>query len=160
MMKYSVLYLFCFLFFSSNLNGQSLLRSSISCFGSTFSENGIIVRQTVGQSSNTTVIKFGVLELRQGFQQPLSIGKVNSIIPYLDFSLSPNPARDYVDIKISEIQSVYTISIFDMNGSLLYNADKQVLLLNRLDLTKLIPGFYIVKVSGQDGFGTKKLIIN
>jgi hypothetical protein len=62
--------------------GQIIVRSSLSCLGSTVSDKGFILRQTIGQASNTNVLNNEGLGLRQGFQQPIaSYNSLKAVLP-------------------------------------------------------------------------------
>jgi hypothetical protein len=161
MQKYLIALFFCIsLVFHSNSFGQSIVRSSLSSLGMSYSNEGIIIRQTIGQSSNTAVISTGAFVLRQGFQQPVSSRKLELIISPIEFSLSPNPAHEKTLLKIQGEISSYSIIISNINGIRVFMRNDQVLLLNWLDLNSLLPGIYIVTIVGDKRFGSQKLIIS
>lgn len=143
-----------------NSFGQSVVRSSLSCLGSTFSKDGFILRQTIGQSSNTFVFNNGGLVLIQGFQQPIYQPNMSHITTSIEFTLSPNPADEKSLLKFQEQISSYTITISNINGRVLTRIDDQTLSAKWLDLKNFMPGIYIVTVISNKNIGSKKLIIN
>jgi hypothetical protein len=139
--------------------GQIIVRSSLSCLGSTVSDKGFILRQTIGQASNTNVLNNEGLGLRQGFQQPIaSYNSLKAVLP-IDFTLYPNPADDMVLLKFQEEISKCTISVRDINGILLSELKVETLHEEWLDLKNFMPGIYIITVNINKSIGSKKLII-
>jgi hypothetical protein len=161
MLKYLTMLLMNGLIISqTNAFGQSIVRYSLSSLGSTFSKEGYIIRQTIGQPSNTFVVKNGSLILRQGFQQPLfSEHFPDKNIP-IDFKLSPNPARGMTLVEFNEPISSYAITISNLNGIQLSRISRQSLLIKWLDLNGYAPGVYIITITGDKRIGSKKLIVS
>lgn len=160
MFKYcAILLLNLLLICPANLIGQSIMRSSISCMGSNLSENGLLYRQTIGQSSNTQFVNNGETILRQGFQQPVApVDLPVNNVP-VDFTLYPNPADDFTSIVFQEQISHYSIIVYNINGVVVSKIDDQTLQTLDLDLSTYIPGFYIVTVIQDERIGKKKLVI-
>jgi len=139
--------------------GQTIVRSSLSSLGSSVSREGLILRQTIGQSSNTYVFNEGGLVLRQGFQQSVtSLNQLEAIVP-VDFNLSPNPANDKTLLKFHEEIGRSIISVRDINGYLLSELKVESLTANWLDLNNYKPGIYIITVKSGNNKRSKKLII-
>ncbi len=67
----------------------------------------------------------------------------------------PNPANDYLTIKSSTVQ-IFKVSIFDIQG-------KEVLIkttgFDKIDLTNLDQGIYVVKLKTDSSILTKKIIL-
>ncbi len=145
---------------SFSASGQSLARSSLSSIGSAFSENGFILRQTIGQPSNTLIFKNGEVTLRQGFQQALAGENIYQALDPLEFKLSPNPARDKTLIEFTEEIKDYTITIYNLTGTPLAVIQGQELLSRWLDLKSYPEGMYIIKITSGKLTGSKKLILN
>jgi hypothetical protein len=144
---------------SIDSSGQSLMRSSLSSIGSSVSGDGFILRQTIGQPSNTIAGKNGLMVLRQGFQQPLlSQNIIPEIIP-LVFSLYPNPATERTLLEFSQEISNCSITITSASGIVVSKLTDQMLLSNWLDLKGLSPGLYIVTVKSDLRIGSRKLIV-
>ena len=72
-----------------------------------------------------------------------------------DFSISPNPASDYIHISLNEPQT-FSVKIYDINGKLLIETDKSTIPINILK-----SGIYIINLSNNDGKAhIKKLVVN
>jgi len=72
------------------------------------------------------------------------------------FKFSPNPTSlGYVNIT-SKSQSVMTVSVYDILGKQVLSRTVEN---NRLDVSGLTPGIYIMKISQDDASTTKKLVI-
>jgi hypothetical protein len=140
--------------------GQSIIRSSISSLGSAVSEDGFILRQTIGQPSNTLIFITGELTLRQGFQQALSGENIYQAPDPLDFKLSPNPARDKTLIEFTREIKDYTITIYNLTGTPLAIIPGQELQSHWLDLKSYPEGMYIITITSDKKTGSKKLILN
>jgi len=67
----------------------------------------------------------------------------------------PNPSFDYVNIEISETNSIQSISLFDVSGKKTITYFDN---LKRLDLSKLHSGLYFLKIQTPKGELVKKLI--
>lgn len=75
----------------------------------------------------------------------------------LNWTVYPNPANEYVTITLAS-ETNATAEITDLSGKLLLQMD----LLNgkgQLPLNTLPDGVYILKVSGREGSGVRKLVI-
>jgi len=139
--------------------GQSLVRSSLSSIGSTYSDDGFILRQTIAQPSNTLVGSNGGFVLRQGFQQPLNSRIIPNSNTTIDFSLYPNPAYEKTLLEFKEEIQPYSVTISNINGRVLTKLNDQKLMSNWLDLKNLTPGIYFVTVVSERKTGSKKLIV-
>lgn len=64
----------------------------------------------------------------------------------------PNPVSDY--ININGIES-FTLLIFDINGRMVYRNDNPE---NRVDISLLDKGIYVVKLVSQKGISTHKIV--
>jgi hypothetical protein len=159
MSRYLKIILFQLIIISQITNCQSIVRSSLSCLGSTFLDNGLLVRQTLGQSSNTLLFSNGGIELRQGFQQPIaSFHPIKAILP-MDFTLSPNPASDRTLLELKEEYFQYTITIRNISGIVLAEFKDESSQSKWLEFHNNKPGIYLVTVTCGKRRGLKKLII-
>jgi hypothetical protein len=140
-------------------SGQTIVRSSLSCLGSTITDSGLILRQTVGQPSGTDVLRMGGMALRQGFQQPVVSKNHSSGLKPVDFKLFPNPATDKTLLSFTEEISGCSVFVRDINGSILFKCVEQTLYDKWLDLTGIVPGVYVVTVVSGSRHSSKKLII-
>ena len=139
--------------------GQSIVRSSLSCLGSSYSGEGYLMRQTIGQPSNTAVSRNGLCVLRQGFQQPLTASATEITNNPLVFSLNPNPAHGTTLLMLKEEISDCTITVRDLFGKILTSIPCNGLRYRSLDLSGYITGIYIVTITSAGGSGSVKLII-
>ena len=148
-----------FIIISQISAGQTIVRYSFSCLGNSVSNDGIVLRQTIGQSSNTYVFSKEGLILRQGFQQAVksSFNQLEETVP-VDFILYPNPAEDRTMIKFNEEVSSSIILLRDLNGNLLSEIKTESLTDKWLDLKNFKPGMYIVTVISGNKKGSRKLI--
>jgi WD40 repeat protein len=64
--------------------------------------------------------------------------------PYI--SIYPNPATDYIEIKLSE---GYNIKIFDMLGEIVLTVEQTSSSVQRIDITKLTYGMYFLKIGNK-----------
>lgn len=72
----------------------------------------------------------------------------------LRFDLFPNPANDFVVIRLPEENAIPHVEVFDPNGRLVRTAQQQ-----QLNLQGLTPGMYWVRVRHRDSVGSRKLVI-
>ncbi|MBI5540883.1 MAG: T9SS type A sorting domain-containing protein [Bacteroidia bacterium] len=102
----------------NTLNAQNIIRQSLSSLGSNNMFDGILLRQTIGQPSNTTCFSSENNTIRQGFQQP--VNNINAKIysnKKIELSLYPNPINDYFQIKIVGDDISYSILVTDILGN-------------------------------------------
>jgi hypothetical protein len=118
-----------------------------------------LVRQTVGQSSNTLVFNNGGFALRQGFQQPAASFLSVKAIPPIDFSLSPNPASDRTLLEFKQEYFQYTITIRNIYGIKLAEIKDEYSQSKWLEFKNIQPGIYIITVTSGNQKGSKKIII-
>lgn len=74
-----------------------------------------------------------------------------------DFSIVPNPANDYVLIRLAQTEA-YSVEVYNSTGQLLLSenaTDTQL----RIETGHLTTGWYFVRVSNQKATSTKKLFI-
>jgi hypothetical protein len=161
MLKY-IFFILLNAFACSHINsfGQSIVRSSINSLGSSSSENGIIIRQTLGQSSNTMVFNYDGLVLRQGFQQPLYSKQNSILIAPVKFTLSPNPTSGKTFLEVQGDISSFNISVTNISGITQIRINNQTNMRQWLDLNSLIPGIYIVTITTDKRIGSQKLILH
>lgn len=145
--------------FSSNSFCQSIIRSSIGSIGTTFYSEGIILKQTIGQSSPTTKLITGNATLRQGFQQPVTNQITDESLPQISFSIYPNPATLEFRILLSEEFSEYDLNISQLTGKIFYNEERIKVIDHRINIDGFLPGVYIIQIKAENRVGMKKLVI-
>lgn len=158
--KFRTVYLLLLLLSSTICNSQSLIRSSINSFGGSTSYNNILLRQSVGQSSNTGNIS-NSQTLRQGFQQPLygTTPYAQSNTSSISIKLFPNPASTSTQLIVEGNLKSYDIVITSLIGSQVLKIQSNQLS-NIIDCNSLLQGTYIVSiVKNNTVLSSIKLII-
>ena len=114
----NVSFLILFLIVTSVFYSQTITRSSIGSFGSSVSNDGITIQQTLGQPSLVTnEINEEGTGLRQGFQQPIYFEVESN---ELNASLFPNPNNGQFSFQAELEENVsYSYELYDQNGKIL-----------------------------------------
>ncbi len=145
---------------NSTLFSQSIIRQSINSWGGTGYDNGYYLKQTAGQSSNTTIINGDKKIVRQGFQQPQNGLSISATCNSCNISLFPNPLITKSVLKISLNTKSYDIRIYDLFGRPVWIRQKitsEEITLNAVDFKS---NAYIIIVIYNDGsICTIKLIV-
>ncbi|MAX71652.1 MAG: hypothetical protein CMC76_11255 [Flavobacteriaceae bacterium] len=81
-----------------------------------------------------------------------------------EFSVFPNPANEYVDIKLSGSDQLTSFYIYDLTGKLIYqrkveNESLSVSSTTRVDVSSLRPGIYLIKLADVKQELYKRLIV-
>jgi uncharacterized protein YjdB len=81
-----------------------------------------------------------------------------------DFSVYPNPATEYVDIKLSGSDQLTGFYLYDLTGKLIFqkrveNENLSVSSTTRIDVSSLRPGIYLVKLADVQRELYKRLIV-
>ena len=122
--------------------------------------DGVILRQTIGQTSGVTVLSDneGVV-LRQGFEQP-EYPIASGAKPICDYTLSPNPTQTNFKFISSHLSGNFTVSVYDANGKLFKSFPNLELSTQPIDVAGWAAGMYYVQASNSSSFlCTKKLMI-
>ena len=83
----------------------------------------------------------------------------NTIENYIQASLYPNPSKGYFSLKMKELNP-YNISIYAMNGVLVYKQENIQDDYIQIDITDLVSkGFYHVRITQNENAIIKKLVI-
>jgi hypothetical protein len=142
------------LFFGFSMYGQQLHHQMLSSQGSSnVLSTGILVHQTIGQQSVIGNYKFSNTVAGQGFQQSLIAKSVTtSLSNGITTTTYPNPFVDQIHFQFSKsINGLITISIFDVLGRLVYNAQQEaiqdILTLENLHFPQ---NEYLVKLSAPN----------
>lgn len=94
-----------------------------------------------------------------GFRNTLNAAKYefSQLLSTKDFTLSPNPAHDFVTISDIGLSFGDTVSVYNLGGQLLQqevvNPES-----TELNISELPFGMYLIKVKTNEGIYTKKLI--
>ncbi len=81
-----------------------------------------------------------------------------------EFSVYPNPATEYVDIKLSGSDQLTGVYLYDLTGKLIFqkrveNESLSVSSTTRIDVSSLRPGIYLVKLADVQRELYKRLIV-
>lgn len=76
-----------------------------------------------------------------------------------EISISPNPFSDITSLKFPKNMNDATLTIHSLDGKLLRSIDKIQGMENSLNKDNLMPGVYIISISNNGEFCTRKLII-
>lgn len=136
---------------------QRIARASLSSFGNTTNSSGTVFRQTIGQSSNTSVFSSDKTVLRQGFQQPLTSNK-GATQKECTLYLNPNPANDMVTIQVKEHINNNQISVFNMMGELIFGTNINTPYYH-LNVSNFTNGMYMVNVISQSGYECREKLV-
>ena len=73
-------------------------------------------------------------------------------------TLSPNPASEMVTLSVTGIAAPFTVEVVDMTGKVLstLNAEHSTL---QLDVSLFAQGAYFIRVTGENIYTVKKLIV-
>lgn len=140
---------------------QSTTLATVSVLGTTFTENtatytaptaGVYYFSFNHNNAATTTATSLVLD-KIVFTSVLSTNEVlaNS------FSMTPNPAKNFVTINSTDNNTINAIEVVDINGRTVLNAKPNAIESN-IDLSTLSSGVYMVKINSEKGSVTKKLV--
>ncbi|MCZ4409839.1 T9SS type A sorting domain-containing protein [Cryomorphaceae bacterium 1068] len=78
-----------------------------------------------------------------------------------EISVFPNPASDLLSIDLPSIERGNSkVSIFDMNGRVVYQANERMSKVKRLDVSFLENGIYVLDIQGAEAHYVSKFIVN
>ncbi len=102
------------------------------------------------------------VEFFEQFVERTLVLSTQNIDPKLQFSLSPNPATDFITLNFNKIQNNLTpleIRLINMNGQTVKSLAINNLENYRLPLNDMPSGLYLMQVQTEKGFWTEKIII-
>ncbi|AUC81007.1 T9SS type A sorting domain-containing protein [Lacinutrix sp. Bg11-31] len=73
-----------------------------------------------------------------------------------DVSISPNPSKDFINIKMNNPKSIEKVEVFDITGKRVLNFNNTT----KINITNLGNGVYMLRVQTDKGSVTKKIIKN
>ncbi len=142
-----------------NASAQTLKRQSFSSLGASVYNEGVILRQTLGQPSNTYLFSSNGILLRQGFQQPFSIFQDIESQEPIEFIVFPNPTTGKINLNFNYPINNYNIRIESIMGSLLKSIENQTFMINEIELYGLKPGIYFITIQSGRRWGTERIIL-
>lgn len=112
------------------------------------------VSYTIGQLVYSTITGTDHNSITQGVQQPFEISVVSSIEEAIGINLEivvyPNPATDYLILKINNVTGIkYEASLYSINGMLLKNK-KIIDNETQVSMQDLVPGIYFLRVTDNE----------
>jgi len=141
------------------VQSQSVIRQSISPFGSSSRAESLHVSSTAGQAYHTSSGVTEGMTIRPGFQQAPRIHLERSD-PQSGQSLSlqfyPNPAQDRIILETKEELDQVNIRIMDPQGRLFYSRNLSRMLGHQIDCDHWPPGHYLLDI--EDRTGKKQII--
>lgn len=147
--------------FVQNNFAQSIVRSNLSTFGSQFTNGDYTISQTVGQSSNTSVLVNGKTTFRQGFQQPTkSIASVDKN-ELLNFSLYPSPNNGFFSINIETLKNeAFEFEIYNVLGAKIFKDVAFSQVKKDVNISNLSSGMYLLRIIEKNrSLGEIKFVI-
>lgn len=137
-------------------SAQTITRSTIGSLGSSASNDGISIQQTVGQPALVNSVNVNETGLRQGFHQPITfIEEQND----LNVNLYPNPNQGDFSFIVNEVSDAsISYLLFDQQGKLLFQNTALSNALTPVSIQNPSPGMYHLKVTS--GLKTSSFKIN
>ena len=159
----SLIFLTCFLIFSSmSIQGQSLRNSSWVAMGSSAQAipgQGLVVQQSIGQSSVAGVFVSSTARISQGFLRGIRVVSKEIKLPF-EVIAFPNSFTDRISFRFTiEHQELTQVRIYDGLGKLVYEASYQPKNNEiQLNLPYLATGVYIAHLRSGNKFVQSRLI--
>lgn len=112
--------------------------------------------QTVGETA-VEIVECSQYVFTQGFQQPGIKLAREEPPPGTGVKIYPNPVIDYVTVELfGETARVFRIDFIDITGTLVMTDKKtfndQFWYKEQYNIDNLIRGFYLIRISSEDGF--------
>lgn len=147
--------------FVQNNFAQSIIRSNISTFGSQFSNENFAISQTVGQSSNTSVLVNDKMSFRQGFQQPIHSISKKDVNKLLNGTLYPNPNNGIFTLNVELLKGeTYEFDIFNYMGAKVYEDMALNNVKKNVNVSHLAAGVYLIRImENSNTLGEIKFVI-
>ncbi|WP_298309663.1 T9SS type A sorting domain-containing protein [uncultured Aquimarina sp.] len=144
-----IIYTFMLLCFAITSQSQSIDTSAISNSGGSNSNTSHSITFTIGETIIGTITNSESID--QGFWSGIASLNVLSTEEFQfsnsAISIYPNPVLDFFTIRIPDINS-YTISLFNLNGQeIIHQKINTSLVDNRIDISSLSQGVYLLKLS-------------
>jgi hypothetical protein len=136
--------IFCFLI------SKSYAQQTIPVSGGNISGTGGNGVFTVGQMNYGIIIDKNNVSVVKGILQPIEINQATSVDPSFDMavkcSLSPNPASDFIFLKIDDTNfNDYSFELIDLNGKALINNPISENI-TQIDIREFISANYLIKI--------------
>ncbi len=150
-MKKPVIAIFAFCMFCFGMTIQA--QNAIPASGGNATGIGGSISYTIGQAVYSSYTET-TGSVAQGVQQPYEISVVTGLEEALEiilnFSTYPNPATDFITLKIENYKTEnLTYQLYDINGSLLENR-KIESIETTISMGKLIPSIYFLRITDNN----------
>ena len=161
----------------SEFNNGNFYTSTVTLDGGTYNlSNNAQFRFQCDASGNNDLIYVDLVTISGNCMEMLAEGASNVVIKELnaplgyvnldqgndyetliDAKLFPNPATDELTVAISQDIEIYSMRIFTLNGA---EMKHQVLIDNfeSIDVSRLVPGLYLMAIETEEGLIHKKFI--
>ncbi len=93
------------------------------------------------------------------YGNPLACSLSNTTFIPTSFSITPNPAKEYLNLEFNSTDSDYSISIYDLTGKLVFELKNIEINEKRIGLPALTSGLYLVKVTTSSDAYQQKIFI-
>lgn len=159
----SLIFLTCFLIFSSmSIQGQSLRNESWVAMGSTaqaIQGQGLVVQQSIGQSSVAGVFVSATARISQGFLRGIRVVSKEIKLPF-EVIAFPNSFTDRISFRFTtEHQELTQVRMYDGLGKLVYEVSHQPKNNEiQLNLPYLATGVYVAHLRSGNKFVQSRLI--
>ena len=136
--------------------------SNITCRNSSFYVSGIFKGQTIFDSDTITTDSTFSNTYIACYSIPQSISNIEeNFSEEQNFSISPNPAKDFIDIKINNvIDFTENVEIYDIFGRMIQKGnvftDRQKI---RVDVSTLVSGLYFLKANIGNQIIMRKFLV-
>ena len=160
-----LIFLTCFLILSSlSIQGQSLRNESWVAMGSSaqaIQGQGLVVQQSIGQSSVAGVFVSASARISQGFLRGIRVVSKEIKLPF-EVITFPNSFTDRISFRFTtEHQELTQVRIYDELGKLIYEASHQPKNNEiQLNLPYLATGVYVAHLRSGNKFVQSRLIKN
>ncbi len=141
---------------------QSIVRQSITSYGSSKAVGNHSFSQTVGQPYSTKASNDQTT--LPGFQQPVSM-KIEKMEPTpieeLDVYIYPNPAKYSLFIKSKQTIEEGIVKVTNTQGTVVYSKQLSSLVNHEISCDSWSPGVYLISIQNSNNQQTvKKLVIS
>lgn len=129
--------------------------------------DGVVISETYREGLITASDRGGEHVVVPPYQSAEDTGVLTGVKPGdSEFAISVNafpiPTQDYLNVNVlSNTRAVISIEIIDINGRVVSSqtsSSAEVEVKKVFDLSRFVPGLYIVKASNGNGVATKKIV--
>jgi hypothetical protein len=155
MMKKTKVFIVIFLFTGMTCLAQQLSNQVMLPAAGLATAGVLSYSQTIGETAVEIINNSGFI-LTQGFQQPGIIAPALTAHSGTGVDVYPNPVTDFINIKLfSDKAHKIKIELISLNGeinnSMTLDFPSEYYYVQQIQVTRLIIGFYFVRVRSEDG---------